>query len=162
MSFLRKESNECMACLVSMKSILTLLLSLQSLHQVVFKSFLFWFVCKSLHRPVGKKETQVRGDALERRRFEQVFGHVSQQEGEAPQPRLRGNKTQLACFNTESRRQSEHFSEYIKAKFTLARMAPKDTLPQKLHSASSCWREIPNFILRYRSEKPQRTTSEGC
>lgn len=38
---LRKESNECMAWLVSTDRTLTLLLSLQSLHQVVFKSFLF-------------------------------------------------------------------------------------------------------------------------
>lgn len=31
--------------------VLQLLLSLQSIHQVIFKSFLFLFVCKSLYRP---------------------------------------------------------------------------------------------------------------
>lgn len=38
--FLRKEPNECMACPVSVSRGLTLLLSLQGLHQVVLESFL--------------------------------------------------------------------------------------------------------------------------
>lgn len=50
---------------------------------------------------------------------------MGQEEGEAPQPRLRGHQPQLAWFNTESRRQSEHSSENIKANVTLARMAPR-------------------------------------